>query len=146
MNINTQEILDFGRSHTGRALSLFAVLDIIPGISWHDAAIAALSVSAYAFWVRCDSDAEPGETGADVLARSLESRAKQAAQGAAAIVKIPAVGKAIARYPKIEGAIERLLPVVEAELVESAPARELPAKAALVEVGRKLGKDAIAAN
>lgn len=150
MNINTQEILDFGRSHTGRALSLFSILAIFPGVSWHDAAIAAASISIYAFWVRCEANAEPGETGADVFARSVEERTKGAAQVAAAIARIPMVREAIGRHPKIEGAIGRFLPVVEEDAIEVAPAladlppAPIPPKVVLN--SGKGAKEAIAAN
>jgi hypothetical protein len=80
-----QEMLDLSRSHTGRAVGLFVALGILPGVSWHDAAIAAASVSIYAFWVRCEANAEPGETGADVLARRSADWAKEVTQVAAAI-------------------------------------------------------------
>jgi hypothetical protein len=82
-------------------------------VSWHDAAIAAASVSIYAFWVRCEANAEPGETGVDVLARRSADWAKEVTQVAAAIAAFPPLAKTIERHPKVKGAIARFLPVTE---------------------------------
>jgi hypothetical protein len=73
------EVLDLARSHTGRAVGLFVALGVMPGVSWHDAAIAAISISAYALWQRCEVDARPGETGADVLVEKLAAQAEHVA-------------------------------------------------------------------
>jgi len=74
-----QGMLDLSRSHAGRAVGLFVALGVMPGVSWHDAAIAALSISAYALWQRCENEAQPGETGADVLASMAQKQIERVA-------------------------------------------------------------------
>jgi hypothetical protein len=73
------EVLDLARSHTGRAVGLFVALGVMPGVSWHDAAIAAISISTYALWQRCENEAQPGETGADVLASMAQKQIERVA-------------------------------------------------------------------
>ena len=103
-----QEMLDLSRSHAGRAVGLFVALGVMPGVSWHDAAIAAISISTYALWQRCQDEAQPGETGADVLASMTQRQVERVApQLAPVLAKVAAhVKTAIQPRQPAEVAIE----------------------------------------
>jgi hypothetical protein len=124
-----QGMLDLSRSHAGRAVGLFAALGVMPGVSWHDAAIAAISVSAYALWQRCENEAQPGETGLDVLAATAQQQIERVAPRLA-----PVLAKVAAR---VKTAIQSRQPAEVA--IDVAPSHAGPVLPVI-----KSGKGAIA--
>jgi hypothetical protein len=124
-----QGMLDLSRSHAGRAVGLFVALGVMPGVSWHDAAIAALSISAYALWQRCENEAQPGETGADVLASMTQQQIERVAPRLA-----PVLAKVAAR---VKTAVQSRQPAEVA--IDVAPSHAGPVLPVI-----KSGKGAIA--